>query len=165
MTEPFTEMEVHDDYIPERLFTDFISRMPQVCVELIVDTDRGILLAKRNQHPEVWFWPGGRVYKGETLVNAAYRVAETELGISIVIQDQYGPYEHFWEHSGIEESPSRHTVNSVFHVTPQNESYEITLDDQHADYRFITEITPDLHDYVQLYLRDNNLLEHSSNHS
>lgn len=161
MTEPFTEMDVHDEYIPEELFTEFIRRMPQVCVELIVDTDRGILLAKRNQHPEVWFWPGGRVYKGETLVNAAHRIAENELGISISIHERYGPYEHFWKHSGATESPSRHTVNSVFHVTPHNESYGVTLDEQHSDYRFITEITPDLHDYVQLYIQDNDLFEQS----
>lgn len=158
MDEPYDEMEIHDELIPEELFSEFISRMPQICVELVVETDDGILLTKRDIEPQVWFWPGSRLCKGEQLRDAAHRIAREELGIAIDIRDQFGPYTHFWEHSPVSGSPSRHTVNSVYHVTPANETYEITLDEQHSGYRFLTEIEPDLHEYVQLYLRDNNLL-------
>lgn len=155
---PYEEMNVYDDFIAEDMFSDFIARMPQICVELVVETDDGILLAKRDIAPRVWFWPGSRLYKGERLRDAAHRIAQEELGIEVCIRDQFGPYAHFWENSTVKGSPSRHTVNSVYHVTPANNDYEITLDDQHSAYRFVTEIEPDLHEYVRLYLRDNNLL-------
>jgi colanic acid biosynthesis protein WcaH len=92
------------------------------------------------------------------LTQAAHRIAGEELGIDINIVDQYGPYAHFWENSSIEGSPSRHTVNPVFHVIPTGDEYNIELDEQHSEYRFITETDPHLHEYVRLYLEDNSLL-------
>jgi len=80
------------------------------------------------------------------------------LSIDITIRDQYGPYAHFWEGSAVDGSPSRHTVNPVFHVTPANDDYDVELDEQHTDYRFVTQLEPDLHQYVRLYLQDNDLL-------
>lgn len=156
--EPYDEMPVHDEFVPEELFAKFIDHMPEVCVDLILETEQGILLAKRTNDPQVWFWPGSRLYKGETFDAAAHRIAAEELGIEVDIQAQYGPYAHFWEESAIEGSPSRHTVIVAFHVTPAADEFEITLDDQHSDYRFLTEIEPDLHEYVRLYLEDNDLL-------
>ncbi|ELZ47212.1 ADP-ribose pyrophosphatase, partial [Halorubrum coriense DSM 10284] len=57
-------MDVHDERVPEKLFSQFVERMPQACVELIVESTEGILVAKRDIEPSVWFWPGGRLYKG-----------------------------------------------------------------------------------------------------
>lgn len=156
--EPYHEMEVHDEFIPEDTFSEFIARMPQVCIDLILETEDGFLLAKREIEPNVWFWPGSRLYKGEELTEAAHRIAREELNIDIEIQDQYGPYAHFWENSPVEGSPSRHTVNPVFHVTPANQDYEIRLDEQHSEYRFVNQMDSGFHKYVRLYLEDNDLL-------
>ncbi|WP_254840970.1 NUDIX domain-containing protein [Natronomonas marina] len=155
---PYEDMHVHDEHIPEDRFAEFIARMPQVCVDLILETQQGFLLAKREITPSVWFWLGSRLYKGERLPDAAHRIADEELGLDITIHDQYGPYAHFWESSSVDGSPSRHTVNPVFHVRPANDDYEITLDDQHTDYRFVTALDPDMHHYVRLYLEDNVLV-------
>ena len=155
---PYDGMETDDEWVPEELFSAFVSRMPQVCVDVILETEEGILVAKRDIHPPVWFWPGNRLYKGERLREAAHRVADEELGIDVRIRDQYGPYAHFWADSSVQGSPSRHTVNPVFHVEPANGDYEITLDDQHSDYRFLTAVEDGLHEYVRLYLEDNDIL-------
>ncbi len=152
------EIPVHDEFVPEALFSSFLEHMPQVCVELVFEAEVGILLAKRTIEPRIWFWPGGRLYKGEQLEEAAHRFAREELGLEITIVDQLGPYSHFWPESPAEGSPSRHTVNHVFYVTPATEEFEITLDDQHSAYRFITDLEPELHEYVQLYLTDNQLV-------
>lgn len=156
--DPYDDMPVHDEYLSEDVFSDFLAQMPQVCVELILETADGILLAKRDIDPPVWFWPGSRLYKGERLEDAAHRVGREELGIEIQIQDRYGPYAHFWENSSVQHSPSRHTVNLVYHATPANEHYEIELDEQHSAYRFLTAVESDVHEYVRLYLEDNDLL-------
>jgi colanic acid biosynthesis protein WcaH len=125
--------------------------MPKICVEIILETQQGYLLAKRDITPSVWFWPGSRLYKSEQLTEAAHRIAAEELAIDITIEAQYGPYAHFWESSSVEGSPSRHTVNPVFHVTPAYDDYDIQLDAQHSDYRFVTAIEPDMHPYVRQY--------------
>jgi colanic acid biosynthesis protein WcaH len=156
--DPYQEMDVRDEYISEDVFAEFVDKMPQVCVEIILESEDGILIAKRNGDPPIWFWPGSRLFKGESLTEAAHRIAEEELGIEVEITDQYGPYEHFWEDSPIAGSPSRHTVNIVFHTIPANKSFSVNIDDQHSDYRFISEIEPDLHEYVRLYIEENNLL-------
>ncbi len=157
-SEPHHEMDVHDEFVPEDLFSAFVARMPQVCVELILETSEGILLAKRAAEPRTWFWPGGRLYKGERLDDAAHRVAREELGIDVRLRDRYGPYAHFWEASAVDGSPSRHTVNIVYHVAPAADDMEVALDEQHTDYRFVTELEPDLHPYVRRYLDDHDLL-------
>lgn len=159
MIDPYEAMPVHDERIPEDEFAAFIERMPQVCVDLVLETDEGVLLADRQIEPAVWFWPGSRLYKGEALEDAARRVAREELGIEATILGEYGPYAHFWEHSPVNGSPSRHTVNTAYHVEPAADDYDIELDDQHADVRYVTVVEDWMHEYVQRYLRDIDALD------
>lgn len=151
-------MEVHDEFVSEAQYSAFIATMPQVCVELVLRTERGILLAKRVNHPRVWFWPGGRLFKGERLTDAAHRIAREELDIDIDVGEKLGSYSHFWEGDTAADRPSRHTVNIPFLVTPAAKEFEIALDSQHSEYRFVSEIESDMHEYVTHYLRDNDLL-------
>ncbi|QLG48910.1 NUDIX domain-containing protein [Natrinema halophilum] len=146
-------MEIHDEYVPDNTFCTFLETMPQVCVEVVVSTDQGILLVKRAIEPAKgeWFWPGSRLYKGESLREAGHRVAREELQLEIDIIEQLGVHEHFWDTSDATGAPSRHTVNIVFLVRPQYPNKEIDLDDQHSDARFVTEATDSYHDYVREY--------------
>ena len=147
-------------WIPEELFAEFVATMPQVCVELFLEHDGGVLLAKRANEPASgeWFWPGGRLYKGERLEAAVHRVAAEELGVEIEIVGQPGVYEHFWEMSAVSGSPSRHTVNVVYRARFAEADWQIDLDDQHDDFRFIDELEPELHEYVQQYLEDSDVV-------
>ena len=149
-------MDVHDEYISEDLFEAFTSRLPECCVEIVLENDDEVLVAKRANEPAKgeWFWPGGRVYKGESLDQAARRVANEELDIDVTLVRKLGVYSHFWETSAVGGGPSRHTVNIVFHARPLEPSPSIMLDDQHNDYRFLSSIEPDLHRYVRTYLED-----------
>lgn len=122
--------------------------MPECCVEVVVEIDDGVLLARRTNEPVEgeWFWPGGRLYKGETLKSAARRIAAGELGIDVDVHELLGVYSDVWESSAVGGNPSRHTVNTVFRVSPSEHDFEITLDDQHDDYRLLTDLDGDLHD-------------------
>ncbi len=144
-------MEIHDGRIPNEQFTHFLETMPQVCVELLFDTEEGVLLAKREVEPKLWFWPGSRLYKGETLTEAAHRVAREELGIEVRLAERLGVHAHFWDAIETPEGVSRHTVNVVYRAVPDGE-FEIELDEQHSAYRFCTETEPGLHQYVREYL-------------
>lgn len=156
--ESYEMMPIHDEYIPEDKFSQFIETMPQVCVDILFETADGILLVKRAIEPSIWFWPGGRLYKGERLAEAARRVAREELGVGVSVRERYGPYAHFWEDSAVKHSPSRHTVNAVFRVVPENREYEIQLDQQHSEYQFVTEPSQRFHEYVNLYLTETDVL-------
>jgi ADP-ribose pyrophosphatase YjhB (NUDIX family) len=59
------------------------SRVPRICIDLIIKTRKGLLLTKRDIPPEKnkWHLPGGMVYKGEKLTDVVKRIALNELGI------------------------------------------------------------------------------------
>jgi colanic acid biosynthesis protein WcaH len=149
-------METDDSFIPEAEYASFLDRMPQVCVELFVEHDQGILLCRRTTEPArgEWFWPGSRLFKGETLEAAAHRVAEDELGVRVTLRDRLGVYSHFWESSPFTDVDSTHTVNVVFRASLEDQPADIRLDDQHDGYRFVTTKEADLHPYVRTYLDD-----------
>lgn len=148
-------MQVHDEYIEDETFSEFVRHMPQCCVEIVVQTDDGVLLAKRTNQPvkDEWFWPGSRLHKGESLKQAAHRIADEELGLDIEILDELGVTEHRWETSAEAGGPSRHTVNIVFLVEPASQPYTIELDDQHTDTKFVTSVDESYQEYVQHYLQ------------
>ena len=153
-------MDVHDEYVPEELFAAFTARMPEVCVEVVLDAPEGVLLARRTNEPAKgeWFWPGGRLYKGEKLEPAARRIAREELGIDVTVEERLGVYAHFWERSAVSGNASRHTVNVAFRATPVDPGFEIELDTQHDDDRFLAGPEADLHEYVERYVEENDLL-------
>lgn len=68
-------------------YKEIYSLVPRLTVELIIQSDEGILLTKRSIDPYVGMWhiPGGTVYYKETLTEAVNRVAKEELGIEVEI--------------------------------------------------------------------------------
>jgi colanic acid biosynthesis protein WcaH len=149
-------MEVHDERVPEEQFAEFLATMPQVCVEVMVSRGDAALVARRTAEPAAgeYFWPGGRLYKGEPLDDAARRVAREELGIDVELLDRLGVYEHFWDVSSVEGVDSRHTVNVVYRVRPVEADPGIELDGQHDDYRWVDAVEPWMHEHVRRYLVD-----------
>lgn len=151
-------MKTRDDHVPDEEYRAFLDSMPQVCVEVVLETDAGVLLAKRENEPRVWFWPGSRLYKGEELDDAARRVADEELGIEVTLRERLGGHAHFWDAEDTGEGVSRHTVNVVYRASPRSEDDEISLDDQHSEYRFLAEPDPQCHEYVREYLSAHELI-------
>lgn len=153
-------MNVHDDWIPDDVFGACVGRLPQVCVEVVLTHDGGVLLARRTNPPAAgeWFWPGGRLYKCERLEAAARRVAREELGLGVAVEGMLGVQEHFWETAAPAGADSRHTVNIVYEVSP-TDGLDVSLDDQHDEWRLLRTREPDLHQYVQQYLADYDLLK------
>jgi len=149
-------MDVRDEFIPPEEFATVLNRVPQVCVEVVLESDAGVLLAHRTNEPAKgeWFWPGSRLYKGERVEDAARRVAREELGVEVTVEERVGVYDHFWQRSRVDGVEARHTVNIVFRVRRADPDAEIVLDDQHDDYRFVTGEEDGLHEYVRAYLVD-----------
>lgn len=146
-------MDVNDELLPEEQYAEFLAHMPEACVDVVLEHEGRILVARRENEPAKgeWFWPGSRLFKGEELEDAVHRVARDELGIEVTIEEQLGANAHFWDTSEQSVDVSRHTVVTVYRVTPVEEDVEIRLDDQHEDVRWLDGPDPALHEYVNRY--------------
>lgn len=137
-----------DDY-------EIIARnVPITSVDLLVHHDGGLVVGRRQNEPAKgsWFVPGGTVLKGETLREAIHRVAQSELGVDVVIDERLGSYEHFYDAAETDGIDSKQYLATAFVVTPRNSALE--PDDQHDQLRVVSPPFPKLHDYVQRYIRD-----------
>lgn len=97
--------------------------MPIVCVDCLVVNDRGeFLLVKRGNEPlmgEYWV-PGGRVCKGERLVDAVHRKMREELGVDVDILENVGFFEEFYEKTKENAEGGVHSISFVYLVKPKS---------------------------------------------
>jgi colanic acid biosynthesis protein WcaH len=142
------------DWISEDDWNTIVSQVPIVSIDLVVLCDDGVLLGKRENEPAKgeWFVPGGRVQKGETLVEAVDRVSQQELGTEVEIIESLGSYEHFYEATDVEGSGGKHYLANGFVVRP--ESVTFSPDNQHSDLQIFYSDPGDLHEYTLQYLQD-----------
>jgi ADP-ribose pyrophosphatase YjhB (NUDIX family) len=71
--------------LPLATFRNIYSKVPRLCVDLVVKNKGGVLLTFRNIPPSgKWHLPGGTVLFGESQRQTAKRVAKEELGVKLV---------------------------------------------------------------------------------
>jgi ADP-ribose pyrophosphatase YjhB (NUDIX family) len=94
-------------------FKTIYSKVPRLCVDLVVETNKGYLLTLRqkNGYEGQWHIPGGTVYYREAIKKSVERVAKEELGIKISITKFLGYLEYFSE---VKERGFGYTVTLVF---------------------------------------------------
>lgn len=94
------------NWLPPKQFRHIFSKVPRLCVNIVIITDEGILLTKRGIPPNKGYWhiPGGGVLKDESLKDAVGRVAKSELNIEVKITKLLGVVEF------LEPSPHHHSV-------------------------------------------------------
>ena len=75
------------------------TRVPRLCVDVVIANRDGVLLSRRNIPPYAgrWYLPGGRVLKDESLVGAAKRICRDELGVRAEVIKILGAIEFFTE--------------------------------------------------------------------
>ena len=83
--------------LPFEEFKSIYSKVPRLCVDLIVQKDNGIVLIKRAIEPSLgkWHFPGGTVLLGESLEDTIHRIAKEELNIKVSIEKLLG-YMELW---------------------------------------------------------------------
>jgi ADP-ribose pyrophosphatase YjhB (NUDIX family) len=84
-------------WLPKAEFDSIFSRVPRLCVEVVIVTpERGVLLSRRDIPPNVGAWhiPGGTVLFAEPLVQAVKRVARDELGLEVTVGELLGYIEY-----------------------------------------------------------------------
>ncbi len=146
-------------HIPDEDWKTVVESMPVPTVDLVVkNEDDEFLLGKRQYKPakDLWFVPGGRIHKDESVYNAVHRKAREELGLSVQIVDDLGWYEHFYDTSDVGDDISKHYTALGFVVTPKQNGPKVC--DQHEELRWFTEAPKATHEYTQVYLQDAGLL-------
>jgi len=121
-----------------------------------------ILLGRRANKPaqNYWFTFGSRVFKDETLSDACRRVAKTEIGIDVELNDcsKNGVYIHKYNDNFDNDDFGTTYVVFAFECRVNSADLEIEGDDQHCEYRWfsIDEIMAreDVHPYVKNYFRN-----------
>jgi ADP-ribose pyrophosphatase YjhB (NUDIX family) len=88
-------------------------RNPLPTVDIIIETDKGIVLIKRTNPPHGWAIPGGFIEYGESAEQAAQREAEEETGLHIEHIKQFHTY------SDPDRDPRFHTISVVFSARAQ----------------------------------------------
>jgi colanic acid biosynthesis protein WcaH len=120
-------------FIEKEKYKEIVDLMPIQCVDAVVIKDGRYLLVKRDNEPlkGVFMTPGGRVLKGEKLVDAVKRKVREETGLEVKPISVVGFYEDFYEKNelGLD---LVHTTSIVFACAYI--SGEVRLDNQSSDY-------------------------------
>ncbi|MDL1957241.1 MAG: NUDIX hydrolase [Candidatus Desulfofervidus auxilii] len=86
----------------------FIYKNPIPTVDIIIETEGGIILIERKNPPYGWALPGGFVDYGESLEEAAIREAQEETGLEVELIRQFHTY------SEPNRDPRQHTITTVY---------------------------------------------------
>jgi colanic acid biosynthesis protein WcaH len=145
---------VENDPVPSSEWRVIVKHVPLVSVDLVVEHDGGVVLGRRENEPlkGEWFVPGGTVLKNEARTEAAHRVAQEELGATVVIEDCLGTYEHFYDTSDVEGVDSKHYVATGYRCHLEQDDRDLVSDDQHSVLEVVRPPFDKLHPYVEQYL-------------
>ncbi len=83
-------------------------KTPLATVDVIVESDEGIVLVRRGNPPLGWALPGGFVDRGESVAQAARREAKEETGLDVELTELLGVY------SDPRRDPRGFTISTVF---------------------------------------------------
>ena len=126
--------------MPFEEFQKIYNKVPRICIDLLIENKKGVLLSKRVIPPwkNLWHFPGGGVLFGESLYECARRIAREELGIEIEIQRFLGILEYPLE---TVDGDKRHSISLILHVSPISEDF--ILNGETLEVRFFENEIPE----------------------
>jgi len=144
--------------LPDTEFLEMVDKMPLVSIDLIIIDSKGrILLGLRANEPAkgTWYFPGGRIFKGEMIQSAGSRIAFEEVGLGAKKDARFvGVNEWFFDTNFYgAENIGTHYVALAFMVRAEPEEITISVTDkQHRARAWMTieeikknpEVSPDV---------------------
>ena len=134
------------DFIPDALYAEIMKRLPIVSVEAVIVVDGALLFLKRNNEPVKgeWWFPGGRIRKGECLGDALRREIIEETGMEITDYRLINVYSRVF--------PERHDITIAYLC--KCKKGKVVLNGEHSEYAFFKQMPSDLHPCLQETVRD-----------
>ena len=104
-------------YIEQKKYLEIIESLPISCVDIIIKNQKNeYLLVHRNTDPlkNHYFLVGGRVNINETLLSAAKRKLNEEVGLNQNDFQFIGVYQDFFDRNSFGKCEVYHTISTVF---------------------------------------------------
>ena len=140
------DLKARDGFIPDSLYKEIVKWMPIPSVEAIIVRNGKLLLLRRKYDPAKgqWWFPGGRIRKGESIEEALFREVEEETGLTVTNYRLVNVYSRIF--------PERHDITIVFLC--ECDEGEVKLNDEHSEFKFFEEIPKDIHPYLLKAIQD-----------
>jgi len=134
------------DYIPTEQYNQIVELIPIASVEAVIQIDGALLFLKRNNQPAKgeWWFPGGRIKKGESIQNALIREIKEETGLTITQYKLINVYSRVF--------PQRHDITIAYLC--KAEKQKIVLDNEHSEYKLFNNPPEGLHFYIIQTIKD-----------
>jgi colanic acid biosynthesis protein WcaH len=143
-------------------FQRVVRLTPLVAIDLIVRSPEGrVLVGRRTHEPakDVFFVPGGRITKNETLAAAFRRISREELGVELQLDRArfLSVNEHLYPTNRFcKKGFGTHYITLAYEVILSLETSQLPTD-QHGEYAWMSPpellSAPDVHENTKLYFR------------
>jgi len=135
-------------FLPSDLYGKLVRDCVVFCVDIVLvrktfDHKKECLLVQRLSEPakNLWWWPGGRMLKGETFFDAAKRKAQQEIGLTdVTCQQVLGVWNTFFPTSNWDTDTEKgtQTVNAIVLVELNDTGTDLKLDDTSGECKWIS---------------------------
>jgi len=150
------------EWMKPKEFENVVRLTPLVAIDLVVRSPEGrVLVGRRTHEPakDVFFVPGGRITKNETLAAAFRRISREELGVELVLDAArfLSVNEHMYPTNRFRKKGfGTHYITLAYEIILSLETSRLPTD-QHGEYAWMrpTELlsSPDVHENTKRYFR------------
>jgi|TARA_B100000315_G_C14216962_1_gene424681 colanic acid biosynthesis protein WcaH len=144
------------EMIPTEEYREILEKLAIPCVDVFVENDSGeVLMIKRDNEPAKgqWWLPGGRIFKRETIKDAAIRKIREEVGLELSDVAIVGAYETIFDEGPFGIETGTHSVNVL--VKGSVKSFDtMKTNGDHSGAKFFKDIQEDWHSYLREGIAD-----------
>ena len=135
--------------IEQELYDKILELMPILCVDIVIEYQDKVLLVKRKNQPAKgqWWFPGGRVFKGETIEQAAVRNGIEEVGLGCDFKNILGIEETYFERTE-DMNFDIHTINVTVELDLVKYK-EPAIDKDHSEFMWTNSNSKEFHHSIQ----------------
>jgi len=132
--------------ISSSLYDLIVDVLPIASVEAVIVKDDSLLFLRRNNNPvrDQWWFPGGRIRKGETFEETLIREVKEETGLDVIESELVNVYSRIFN--------ERHDITIVYLCKCKPD--KITLNSEHSEYKYFKTPPKDLHQYLIEVIND-----------
>ena len=133
-------------FIPRGTYERIVECMPIVSVEALIVSEGMLLFLRRKNEPAKgeWWFPGGRIRKGESLKEALCREIIEETGLEIISSRFVGVYSRVF--------PERHDI-TIAYLCKCKEG-RVRLNQEHSKYGFFSRNPAGLNPFLVETVKD-----------
>jgi colanic acid biosynthesis protein WcaH len=134
------------DFIPSAFYDQIMRLMPIASVEAVIEMDGSLLFLKRRNSPAKgqWWFPGGRIHRGESFEETLRREVREETGLEIESYRFIKAYSRVF--------PERHDITIAYYC--KCEKGKVEIDSEHSECKFFKKLPEGLHPFLLETLKD-----------